>query len=1195
MNLFFKSKKIYLIFFLILSMEGSALLGNKEDSIHFLNPRILEYNLPNKYLNRPNTSFYKSEKGVIYIGKDNGILVIDGSKSYFNSMEGPVHIASSETGRINYMASSDFGTLEYIPNVGINIISRIHQIPSQHSLFLPYNTVAKDSTIWMSTSEGVFVINNNKYHHFFYNRQECKLIEAESNIFLDVENEGLFIWEDTLFLSVIKPSNIYGERIVSIFESESQFKFLATNGFSFSCDKNFDNISSVKGCCIYGDEIVSMKTMSNDLTIAITKGNKIFIFSEDGNLINALSESDILPSTNIKSVFIDEFNDIWLLYDFDLYKLEYPSNVYSLNLPDAVSGSVLKTLIIGDHIYLGTKKGMQIINTVEKEQWILKTNKQKEDEFINLMDNFEDLVFAAGNKSLYEIIGDKISLISKGNFSCITALDHKLLFVCSDEGLVSYNKDKGNWLSKRIDPSLFNVKNITFFQHRIWILREGKKVSIYNPTSEKYEELDPLSGEADQFIDFDDQLYLTGENNLWIWDEEVFSFLECQDENISKLFINADIIARENDSLWIIDNNDLYNAAVNTYNPESGMESFHLISSLIDLDKITGLNKVGDYLWLTTERQLHRISLDFVPNTSLNTLQIEKVCRLGSDLKSKNIEPEERISFSNDRIIFHLDNLRFQNDPSPYYRYKLTRHQNSWSEWSQENKIQFTGLNEKHYTFKAQSRTITGDISNTVVFKFSVKPPVYRTWYAYLIYSLIFIAAVFLLIKWRLLSYQRVTSRVEAENKDKIEDLLREKEKSDILVSNLLPKGTAEELKAKGRAKSEKYELATVLFSDIQGFTKIAEEMNPEVLIDELDKCFFHFDNVVERYNIEKIKTIGDAYMAAGGIPIKNSTNPIEVVLAGLEMQNFMNELKKNKTDIWDLRIGIHSGPVISGVVGHKKLSYDIWGDTVNTASRMESSGEGGKVNISGITYSMVKDYFICEYRGKLPVKYKGNIDMYFVLGLRPELSVDLHGIPNKRFFLKLQLLRLKDLEDKIFNHLLVEHPGTFHFHSRDHIKHVYNQVELLCRAENISDEDALLTLSASLLLFSGLTESYEHFENKSIVIARKILPEYSYNEKQIDAICNLILATKTPYEPQNKLESILVDAKMEYIGRPDFSRMIKLLFLEMKSNEQGIPLNRLVKMQIELLKNFKFFTIAGQRLREISGEEQISILEAGK
>ncbi len=156
------------------------------------------------------------------------------------------------------------------------------------------------------------------------------------------------------------------------------------------------------------------------------------------------------------------------------------------------------------------------------------------------------------------------------------------------------------------------------------------------------------------------------------------------------------------------------------------------------------------------------------------------------------------------------------------------------------------------------------------------------------------------------------------------------------------------------------------MFSDIQGFTKIAEEMNPEVLIDELDKFFFYFDSVVEKFGIEKIKTIGDAYMCAGGIPEKNRTNPVEVILAALEMKAYMKNLKETSElegmKYWDIRIGIHTGTVVAGVVGQKKLSYDIWGDTVNTASRMESSGEAGKINISGTTYEFVKEFFTCEY-----------------------------------------------------------------------------------------------------------------------------------------------------------------------------------------------------------------------------------------
>lgn len=243
---------------------------------------------------------------------------------------------------------------------------------------------------------------------------------------------------------------------------------------------------------------------------------------------------------------------------------------------------------------------------------------------------------------------------------------------------------------------------------------------------------------------------------------------------------------------------------------------------------------------------------------------------------------------------------------------------------------------------------------------------------------------------------QKARYLLEDKIKERTADLEKAKQKSDELLLNILPQGTAEELKQHGNATPRRYELVSVMFADIKGFTQAAERFTPESLIQELDRFFFYFDEVAERYNLEKIKTIGDAYMCAGGVPKPNRTNPVDAVLAALEIRRFVEQMKSIKISLgehyWELRIGIHSGPVVAGIVGKRKFAYDIWGDTVNLAHAMESSGETGKVNVSASTYELIKDLFVTRYRGKVQAKHKGEVDMYFVESIRPDLSVDGKG-----------------------------------------------------------------------------------------------------------------------------------------------------------------------------------------------------------
>lgn len=230
---------------------------------------------------------------------------------------------------------------------------------------------------------------------------------------------------------------------------------------------------------------------------------------------------------------------------------------------------------------------------------------------------------------------------------------------------------------------------------------------------------------------------------------------------------------------------------------------------------------------------------------------------------------------------------------------------------------------------------------------------------------------------------ERHNRELEALVEERTAELRQEKEKSEELLLNILPKETAQELINSGISAPKHYEKVSILFTDFKAFTKAASEISPGELVETLNECFTAFDEICEKHNLEKIKTIGDAYMCAGGLPVPNKTNPLDAVSAACEMNNWTREWNKTRQAqekmSWEIRIGVHTGELVAGVIGKKKFAFDVWGDAVNIAARMESSGEEGKVNISGTTYELVKDKFNCEHRGKIAVRGKGEIDMYFV------------------------------------------------------------------------------------------------------------------------------------------------------------------------------------------------------------------------
>ena len=388
------------------------------------------------------------------------------------------------------------------------------------------------------------------------------------------------------------------------------------------------------------------------------------------------------------------------------------------------------------------------------------------------------------------------------------------------------------------------------------------------------------------------------------------------------------------------------------------------------------------------ENQLHitNISLEFA-NENWRTSNYSDGVEGYFDLP-KNL----RLPHAENNLTISYNGIDLRSPSHVKYQWKLEGFSDEWSLIETKNNHSFTNLNPGEYTFQVRSANAAGIWNQTpAMFTFKIEPPIWMTWWFIVICSLLLIAFVFSIIKIREKRLIAEKQKLQGMVDDRTKELRHEKERSDDLLLNILPHETAEELKKNGYASVQQYDMVSVLFTDFVGFTTITEGISHQELVRSLDEHFRLFDGVMDKYRIEKIKTIGDAYMAAGGIPTRTITNPMAVVAAGLEMIHLLLELNRKKElkgeKAWKLRLGIHTGSVISGVVGKNKFAFDIWGDAVNTAARMESSGDVMKVNISGSTYNLVKDYFECTPRGKIKAKNKGEIEMYFVDRLKPEYS----------------------------------------------------------------------------------------------------------------------------------------------------------------------------------------------------------------
>lgn len=932
-----------------------------------------------------------NEANVAFFANKYGIATFDGIR--WNKIAVPTNVLSLKidtatqiiyTGlknEIGYLHKKENGKYEY---------SSIHNFEKEIGDFTKI-AITKHLVVFYNKKSINLIEKNNPGKIIQFNSKDygdfTGLFQFRNDVYINIKHKGLFKIYN-LNLKKHGNGNRFDEVEIRFFSKYNRNKIIlgtSNNKIYLFDGKKFEQFSGFTQVRDFLDDNILWDGINySDKYFAVTtlNGGAAIIDKIYGKIVHIINHDSGLPDDEIFTVAKDKNDGLWLTHEQGISRCDIHLPVRRFSSYPGLFGAINDINIIRNKIYVATNDGLYKLQKREANRYnFLKISgieeKTKEIFYLNKR------IFASTNYGLFLIqdtIAKKIVDNEYVNDLCYDPKTERF-YVASLNGILKLKSENNEWNSEK----LFNN-----FSDPVYSLVIDKNGNLFIGSQEKaYYSKRNSEGEFAKIMELAHTERIYEQVNFEMINDSVYNIqsegiFKYDKESHSILYKNIDHITRENipylmakNNAWTYENNKWQ--SVNQVKNHVNIEFLNLFPQIKKIyeDK-------SDNLWIVgkddemvkiegeqnkiSSREIH-LSLNSIAdkNDSIYTTSNAQIAYLNNSLRFEFIAP------------FYLKSDDIQ------YQYKITGLKNyeDWSKWNKNNFIELSSVPPGNYELIARAKNIFEEISKDEIVSFTILTPFWRKqWF---IYTAIFVGIFIIILIFYFINRRIIQKniRLEKEVKKRTVALRNEKAKTEALLLNILPRETAKELKEKNSVKPQNYDKVTILFTDFKGFTKIAETMTPAKLVGEIDYCFREFDKIISKHKIEKIKTIGDAYMCAGGLPTKNPNNAFDVVKAALEIRDFMKKYKterqKEGKPFFEIRIGINTGKVVAGVVGTKKYAYDIWGDAVNLASRMESSGEVGKVNISGSTYKQVKHDFTCTHRGKIEAKNKGEVDMYFV------------------------------------------------------------------------------------------------------------------------------------------------------------------------------------------------------------------------
>lgn len=949
----------------------------QERFMRFLDNPDDEKAISNNYI----TALFQDASGIILVGTESGLNILDPETNEFTiyqQVDGhdglkEAHITTlyHDSNDFIWIGTEDDGLYRFDRQSGeIRHYNRNSSTLNDNWIVTLYED--RQGTIWIGTQSGGL----NRYDEI--SDTFTNFVAASRNIQSLSNNWVLSMYEDsrgTFWVGTLNGLNILDR------EKETFTSFIEMNMPI--------NLSNNSVTALYEDRsgVFWVGTRNGALNKFIRSSSESFtIYQNDPSNTNSLTDN------NIWAIHEDSEGMVWIgTQGGGLNRLDPKNNTFFSfrhipEDPTSLSNDFINTIHEDSYgnLWIGTINGL---NRYDKDQG----------KFTTYLSDPEDEQTISGN-IITTIFEDSRGIIWVGTlnnglnaFDLETGDFRRFQHNSDDPSTISHNKI---WSMFEDDKGIFWVGTHGFGLNRYDRVRGTFKRFTHDPGD--------TNSISDNFInvitqDEDGFLWIGTINGLNRLDQETGEFTRYTTQEGLPNNVIYGIIEDYRGHLWLSTNNgiadfDPISNSVRIYDRGDGLPSDEYRFGAYHKGE-DGTMYFGGINGMVVFRPDSIRDNPYVPPVVVTDFQIFNedvpVSAVNSPLNKSVTETDQiTLTWKEEVFSFEFAALHFAAPDQNQYKYMMEGFDRNWQAVGNRRFVSYTNLPEgQSYTFRVIASNKDGiwNEEGTAI-DITILPPPWKTWWAYGFYMLFGTGILIGFVNFQIGKERRKKELVEQQNEE-LEALVKErtilleneKEKSDSLLYNMLPKEIAEEIKEKGAATPRRYEDVSVLFTDFENFTSTAATMSASKLVSELNDIFEVFDSIMGKYNLEKIKTIGDAYMAVSGLPKENPEHALACVLAAKEMQTYIKERNERSAVKWKMRIGIHSGSIIAGVVGKKKFNYDIWGSTVILASRLEEVGEPEKINISATTCDQVQDYFECSYRGKVDVQGQGEVDMYFV------------------------------------------------------------------------------------------------------------------------------------------------------------------------------------------------------------------------